>query len=133
MRELSMSIQWPAVMATTVGSPTQCSYSDNKKVVWRLAVPSNHRGKNLGGYGAESEATFPMGTTVEIESVLIRRTSRTEQASEFGKNAEVIIFGKITSVAPEPFSDGDGGRDGRTAGPPPPPPPGSTGIMATPS
>ncbi|MBD0674680.1 DUF4157 domain-containing protein [Streptomyces sp. CBMA156] len=91
------TIEWPAILSTTYGDPLTHTYVAGKEIVWEFGLPEDHRGRTLGGNNqSEEEMTFPIGTRIRINRILVRSGDfRQEQSAKYGESAVVIVFADI--------------------------------------
>jgi hypothetical protein len=93
---VSFSVTMPQILSTTYGDPKTHSYVAGKTVVWDISLPAAHEGKGLGKNNqSEEEMSFPVGTTLVVNKLLVRTTDRTQQAGTYGADAEVIVMASI--------------------------------------
>lgn len=93
---VSINLTWPGVMSTTVGDPKDHNFIQAKTFIWRFKVDPKHKGRSIGTINpSEQEVTFPVGTKIHVEKLVVRLVDKSLMSSEFGTNAEVIAIAKI--------------------------------------
>ncbi len=92
----SKTITWPGVMSTTVGDPKDHNFIQAKSFIWKLQARAPHKGRIIGSINpAEQEVTFPVGSKVIIEKLIVRVHDKTLHAAEFGSVADVIALARL--------------------------------------
>ncbi|MDF5719185.1 MAG: DUF4157 domain-containing protein [Rhizonema sp. PD37] len=90
------TITWPGLMSTTIGDPKTHNFINGKTIVWDLDVRNNHNGRVIGNENpSEAEVTFPVGTTIKVNELIVRRQNKDLEASTYGDSAELIVKGTI--------------------------------------
>ncbi len=93
---LAKTITWPGVMSTTVGNPKDHNFIQAKSFIWKFQTRTPHKGRIIGSINpAEQEVTFPVGSRVVIEKLIVRVHDKTLHAAEFGSVAEVIALARL--------------------------------------
>ncbi|MDT9693030.1 DUF4157 domain-containing protein [Streptomyces sp. P9(2023)] len=96
---LNQTIEWPAILSTTYGDPLTHTYVQGKEIIWEFGLPDVHMGRELGKNNkSEAEMTFPLGTKIKINEVLVRSGKyKQEKAEKYGPTAALIVFADILS------------------------------------
>ena len=93
---MSISLTWPGVMSTTLGKPTEHNYVQSKSFVWSFTPGTPCVGRIIGDINpSEQEITFPVGVSVKIKKLIIRKVDKTLKAGEFGDKAEIIAVADL--------------------------------------
>jgi len=93
---VSLDITWPGVMSTTIGNPKDHNFVQKKTFIWRFTVGKKHSGRSIGTINpSEQEVTFPVGSKIHIDKLIVRLNDKSFREAEFGNNAEVIAIARF--------------------------------------
>jgi hypothetical protein len=105
---IGRELTWPTIMSTSYdrGGVKTHRYIDGRQILWVLGAKGKHEGKKLGDNNpSETEATFPAGTRIRIDNLIIRRKDKSAYSDIAPDSVEVIVEGEIISKEPEAKDD----------------------------